>query len=885
MTQVTPISWVSALGLRDDGSPYIASYDNDLKAGLPWDENSTFSDLWPDTLLRWSHTHVEQGTRNILIWQRVLQYLVKRTLGLWQAGAIISEGQVKEVVQSLGQLERSSERSEDLLWFEISEIHLTLFYTRWLLALCPTGQSQEGLKYLAHHHPAILQIQCLHLHLAEPSKEQPEHFLALLTVAIATDTEHRFIHQVVGEYLQKQDHTRDLEWIFRALNTLAGCASGLATAIAKRSLFKPIPLPLKEVGHLLVHADTLAQDSTFVHVPKDWQKNGRLRRPTLQAQLTPQISPPSQNREGFMHLSFKLSDLDLSHEEVLEILNRQEQLIFLKNQWIILDARNKDPILSKLSMAARLANERGLTLSDALKILYLQPNGRPETSTSSLQIEWKIADPQWQFVKDSALLGDGQLAILAKDLRVQLRPYQLEGVSWLYNCYQRGLSCCLADDMGLGKTLQAIAFYVLSARNQTTEPSLILCPPSLIRNWTEEFARFAPSLPITSLLTGESLSVLKSMSKICGIFITSYHLLRRNIDLFSQVQWHSILLDEAQALKNPQSQISLEIRKLKRQHAIALTGTPIENSLMDLWSLFDFLLPGFLGTANQFQSLVQTNPDSVKQALSPFLKRRMKSDPAIELCLPPKTTLKRYCSLSASQCIAYDQVINKLKEALAKVGEDQRQRRSLILPVLSKLKQICIHEDVYLGKPIQTVEAKTKIDLLLQLLRDCHRRGEKCLVFTQYASQIPGLAKLIHSQVGIECLTLTGSQNQAERSKSTKLFQAQGTSICYLISLKAGGVGLTLTAATHVIHLDRWWNPAVEDQASDRAYRLGQTQPVFVHLLITQGTLEDRIDQMINNKRELSRSWLSQEDGLLEMTKMDDPSLLGILSRTQELGS
>ncbi|MGC1218673.1 MAG: DEAD/DEAH box helicase [Phormidesmis sp.] len=467
-----------------------------------------------------------------------------------------------------------------------------------------------------------------------------------------------------------------------------------------------------------------------------------------------------------------------------------------------------------------------------------------------------------------------------KKFEGQLRDYQKRGVSWLSYLEGLGLNGCLADDMGLGKTVQVIARLLQEEEMVTVlPPTLLIAPTSVVGNWHRELQKFAPHLKATVHHGSDRIKDKKAFKALCkrnDLLITSFSLARRDADLMDSIFWHRIVLDEAQNIKNPKAAQTKAILKLSARHRLALTGTPIENRLLDLWSIFNFLNPGYLGKESQFRKNfelpIQRNNDRqqsvvLKKLVEPFILRRVKTDESIIKDLPSKVEQKLYCNLTKEQASLYEATVRDVEKQLATA--DGIQRKGLILATLMKLKQICNHPAQFLqdGSDFTTGRSH-KLSRLSDMVSEAIADGDSLLVFTQFKEIGDSLEKYLHQNFHYNTYYLHGGTSRKKRDQMMAEFQDPETDpSIFILSLKAGGVGITLTKANHVFHFDRWWNPAVEDQATDRAFRIGQKKNVFVHKFVSIGTLEERIDQMIEDKKKLAgaivgadESWLTELD-------------------------
>lgn len=488
-------------------------------------------------------------------------------------------------------------------------------------------------------------------------------------------------------------------------------------------------------------------------------------------------------------------------------------------------------------------------------------------------------------------------------LEATLRPYQLRGYCWLHSLAKVGFGACLADDMGLGKTLQTLTLMLAMSQSRQKRRFLVVCPTSVIGNWYREIRRFTPSLQVV-VHHGPSRpqkiralqANLKGDDPKCGtILITSYALVRGDEDLLAKINFDLLVLDEAQNIKNPDAAQSHAVRRLQASGRIALTGTPVENRLMELWSILDFLNPGLLGHRASFKRTfalpIERYGDEeaaarLRRVTAPFILRRLKTDPDIAPELPDKGELTRYCPMTREQASLYQATLDQVMSDLN--GLDQgMQRRGKILALLTSLKQICNHPMQFLQDGDDTIERSGKFARFLELFRDIHAEDGQALIFTQYRVMGELIGKALTEQTGRRVPFLHGGLSRIAREKLVAAFQDPSGPPAMVISLRAGGTGLNLTRANHIFHYDRWWNPAVEDQATDRAFRIGQTRDVTVHQLVTQGTLEEQIHEILRDKRKLADSvlgvgetWLSElDDGALhELVSLSRDAVLEELS-------
>jgi non-specific serine/threonine protein kinase len=472
-------------------------------------------------------------------------------------------------------------------------------------------------------------------------------------------------------------------------------------------------------------------------------------------------------------------------------------------------------------------------------------------------------------------------------LKANLRPYQQTGVRWLHFLSRLGLGACLADDMGLGKTIQTLALLLIRKREQlkagTTRPSLLIAPASLLANWAAEAERFAPALRLMtahpSVVPAADLRKLDAAAfEAVDLVMTSYSTLLR-LPLLSTLEWQLVILDEAQAIKNPNAKQTRQVKALKAASRIVLTGTPVENSLSDLWSLFDFTHPGLLGSQKMFTGFAKRLAGMehfapLRTLVKPYILRRLKTDKRVIADLPDKTEVNAWCHLTPKQAALYQQTVKELAAAL----EDTEgiERKGLVLSSLMRFKQICNHPSHWLGDAAWRPEDSGKFDRLRELAEVVRDKQEKMLIFTQFRETTEPLAIFLATLFRRDGLVLHGGTPVAKRRALVERFQDDELTPFFVLSLKAGGSGLNLTAASHVVHFDRWWNPAVENQATDRAFRIGQRRNVLVHKFVCRGTVEERIDQLIESKKQLTRDVLEGGAELL-LTEMTDRELLDLV--------
>ena len=620
-----------------------------------------------------------------------------------------------------------------------------------------------------------------------------------------------------------------------------------------------------------------------------WWQNLKATKPKLRVQLK-QNANQTQSFFGMNTLvdfNWRVSTdgIDLSESEFFDLVEQNKRLFNLNGQWMRLDPA----FVEEVKKLMKRADKYGLEMKDVLQ-QHLSNAAEAEIVEEDnpfTDIEIELDGYYEELFQKLLHIGDIPKVQISSSLQATLRPYQEHGVEWLLYLRELGFGALLADDMGLGKSIQTITYLLYVKENRLqTGPALIIAPTSVLGNWQKEFERFAPNLRVqlhygSNRSKGDS---FKDFLQDADIVLTSYALAQLDEEELSAQCWDAIILDEAQNIKNPQTKQSRAVRQLRANHKIALTGTPMENRLAELWSIFDFLNHGYLGSLGHFQrrfvTPIEKDRDEAKiqqvqRFISPFLLRRTKQDQTVALNLPEKQEQKAYCPLTAEQASLYEQLVQDTLQNVENLTGIER--RGFILMMLSKLKQICNHPALYLKEdsPRDIVQRSMKTQTLMDLIENIKDQNESCLIFTQYIGMGNMLQKILEEKFGQRVLFLNGSVPKIERDKMIEQFQ-NGTYDIFILSLKAGGTGLNLTAANHVIHYDRWWNPAVENQATDRAYRIGQKRFVHVHKLITTGTLEEKIDEMLERKQSLSSAIITSDSWMTELSTEELKELLGV---------
>ncbi len=748
---------------------------------------------------------------------------------------------------------------------------------------------QDFLKSL---NPAWNLVGRVHFNLAENRKDEeaPFAFLATYTTRLSSQAraQHLPLGQALKEYAGASSREKLLSLLLPVQRAAERCA-WLRSMVDEHEIFHPIRWTPAEAFRFLQDASELESAGIVMRMPAAWRA-GRPSRPRVTATVGRQALT-ALGKDALLDFSVEmvLDGKKLTQDEIDTLLSQTDGLALIRGQWVEVDREKLARTMEQFRKFEQLAARRGVTFAEAMRMVAGADIGGEISTTQHSEWAGTVAGPWLAEILQSlrspeAIAG----AEPGRDLKGVLRPYQQTGVRWLHLLSQLGLGACLADDMGLGKTIQVLALLLIHRRDNRTNraPSLLVAPASLLSNWSAEIERFAPVLktliahpsatPANRLKTPEP-ALLKDLDLI----ITSYGSLLR-LPWLAEIPWHLAILDEAQAIKNPNAKQTRAAGKLKTQARIALTGTPVENRLADLWAIFDFINPGLLGSAREFSSYTKRlterphNPyGPLRDLIRPYVLRRLKTDKSVIADLPDKTEVKAYCHLSHKQAALYQQAVRELTKALAET--EGMQRRGMVLAFLLRFKQICNHPSQWLGDGAWNEADSGKLARLREITEVLAARQEKALVFTQFREMTGPLAAFLGGVFGKPGLVLHGGTDVKNRKDLVKQFQEDESVPFFVLSVKAGGIGLNLTAAAHVIHFDRWWNPAVENQATDRAFRIGQTRNVLVHKFVCRGTVEEKIDELIESKKQLSKDVI-EGDGELLLTEMKDDELLKLVS-------
>jgi non-specific serine/threonine protein kinase len=771
------------------------------------------------------------------------------------------------------------------LWIELDA---------WMRA--EIAASESGLSgWLRKHAPIWHQVGRVCFHLAENKRDPDLPFAFLATYAPSLSKAGRVQYQPLGKALQEYAGKRNRPALINLLSPVYRASERIdfvKELVDSGDVFHPLAWTPPEAYRLLKNVPLLEESGLLVRLPDWWRKRPRPR-------VTVTIGEKRRSRLGTdTMLDFKvglaLGGQHLTEKEWRQVMASGDGLAYVKGQWVEVDRDKLCQALAHWKRVEADAAGEGISFIQGMRLLA----GAPATLDGGASPPGE--DREWSFIGAGKWLSDvlsglrdpdglvscGRIA----DFHGTLRPYQEVGLKWLWFLSSLGLGACLADDMGLGKTVQVLSLLlVLKQSTSPGKPSLLVLPASLLSNWKAEMRRFAPTIAAAFIHPAEAdQTVLAAASRRpdellakTDVVLTTYGMLPRQ-EWLLEVPWRLVVLDEAQAIKNPSTAQAKTVKQLKADARIALTGTPVENRLSDLWSLFDFLCPGLLGSAARFKKFVKglearehDRYAPLRNLVRPYVLRRMKTDKRIIADLPDKTEMKAFCGLTRRQASIYAQLVEELAAALK--GLDGMKRRGLVLAYLMRFKQICNHPSHLLGDGGYEPVDSGKFERLRSICEEISSRQEKMLVFTQFREMTEPIAAFLGDVFGREGLALHGGTPVAKRRSLIDMFQQESGPPFFVLSLKAGGTGLNLTAASHVIHFDRWWNPAVENQATDRAFRIGQHRNVVVHKFICRGTVEEKIDALIEEKTSLADDILKAGAESM-LTEMSNEELLKVVA-------
>jgi hypothetical protein len=755
-----------------------------------------------------------------------------------------------------------------------------------------TESRQSVQDFLKHKNPAWNLVGRVHFNLAENRNddEAPFAFLATYTSRLSANAkaQHLPLGQALREYAGAAHKDRLLSLLLPVQRAAEQC-SWLKTMVAEGEIFHPLRWTPTEAFQLLSDMPLLEAAGIVLRVPGIW-KGGRPPRPKVSATVGGK-APHALGKDVLLDFQIEvtLDGEQLTQDQISRLLDGTDGLALVRGRWVEIDRDKLGRMLDQFHRVEKAAAQGGLSFAEAMRMLAGADISEEEAP--GIDPDWSsiVAGP-WLAETLAGLRTPAGLALVkpGNALKTTLRPYQQAGVRWLYLLHKLGLGACLADDMGLGKTIQVLALLLVLREQGAGQPraSLLVAPASLLANWVAEIERFAPDLKAlvahpSAMPVAELKALDRGRFEDVDLVITSYGSLLR-LPWIANTRWRVAILDEAQAIKNAGAKQTRAAKKLEAQARIALTGTPVENRLADLWSIFDFINPGLLGSGKEFASFTKRlenrphNPyGPLRELVRPYILRRLKTDKSVIADLPDKTEVKAFCHLSPKQAALYQQAVEELAEHLD--GAEGIGRKGVILSFLMRFKQICNHPSQWLGDGAWAEGDSGKFARLREIAEVIAARQEKALVFTQFRETTAPLAGFLGSVFGRAGLVLHGETAVKKRQELVRLFQEDEQVPFFVLSLKAGGVGLNLTAATHVVHFDRWWNPAVENQATDRAFRIGQSRNVLVHKFVCKGTIEEKIDGLIESKQRLSKDLLEGGAEML-LTEMKDDELLKLVA-------
>ncbi|HEU4411315.1 MAG TPA: DEAD/DEAH box helicase [Polyangiaceae bacterium] len=746
--------------------------------------------------------------------------------------------------------------------------------------------------FLREKSPLWQSVGRVWFHLAENKHDEGRPFAFLATFTTRVGQGGRLGHAPLGRALEAYAGAGERHKLLSLLVPIQRAAEASPVVrglVDSGDIYQPLAWTPEQAYAFLRELPACEAAGVALRVPP-WFEGRRPPRPTLKVKVG-KAPPSALGAEGLLDFAAELT-LEgevLSEHERRDILNASAGLALVRGKWVEVDGPKLRAALERWQAVAEAAKSGGVSFVEAMRMVA----GVDAPAAGGEELAGPAAG--WAEV----VAGDWLAGVIAElrspeglkgadpgeALRATLRPYQREGVRWLWHLYRLNLGGCLADDMGLGKTVQMIALLLLARKARERGPHLLVVPASLVANWKAELERFAPSLSVLiahpSAMPAAELAERPAGLEAFDAVVTTYGTLLR-VGWLAGVAWGVVVADEAQAIKNPGAKQTRALKALKARARFALTGTPVENRLGDLWSIFDFALPGLLGSAKAFAALERRlgggeRPDygPLRALVRPYVLRRLKSDKRVLDDLPAKTEVRAYCPLTKAQAALYEQAVRQLARDLDRA--EGMARRGAILAALTRMKQICNHPSQWLGDADYDPAKSGKMQRLRELGEAVAARRERALVFTQFREMTGPLAAFLQAVFGRPGLVLHGGTPVKRRQALVDEFQAERGPPFFVISLKAGGTGLNLTAASHVIHFDRWWNPAVENQATDRAHRIGQKNPVLVHAFVCRGTVEEKIDALLEQKRGLARQ-IVDEGGEAWLTELGDRELLELVT-------
>ena len=709
----------------------------------------------------------------------------------------------------------------------------------------------------------------VYFHLVEHKDENyPFAFLATYSEGDKENVTHVPLKNALENGNNELNIQDNLVKLLSAVSRAADKSNFISDLIESGELFSPLRFTPEEAYIFLRETPIYEECGVVCRIPNFWRKKAN-------AKLKARVGSSEPSVVGLDTLmaftpSIYLGDEEFTREEIEQLLEETRGLAFLKGKWVEVDPDK----LSSLLEAFDKIDGMDLSLAEAIR---MQSGMLPVTDDDEEDIQIEVTNGEWLDALKAKMVNPAKIAEqrVGESFQTELRGYQVKGFNWLNFMSQIRFGALLADDMGLGKTVQILA--LLDFLRADKIKTLLVIPASLITNWIKETERFAPLLRV-KLLHGKETSF---SAKDADLFITTYGMAAR-IPPLTEVTWDLLIIDEAQAIKNHRSKQTTAVKKLPAKSRIAMTGTPVENRLSDLWSIFDFLNKGLLGSQKEYTSFTNklkedtAGYEKLRNAVNPFILRRLKTDKTIISDLPDKTEIKQYTTLSKKQIVLYDQLVHELESIMEDPGLAGIHRKGIILASIMKFKQICNHPDQYLGSGEYAPRYSGKFETLSEICGTIRDKRERVLVFTQFKEMTEPIADYLRTVFEREGLILHGGTPVKKRGSLVERFNSPEYVPYMVLSLKAGGVGLNLTGANHVIHFDRWWNPAVENQATDRAFRIGQQKNVCVHKFVTAGTIEEKIDILIESKQKLAGEVIAATSGENWVTEMSNKELFDL---------
>lgn len=701
--------------------------------------------------------------------------------------------------------------------------------------------------YLAEKSQNLHVPERIFLHLVE-NKDVDYPFAFLATYATKTEegvVKHLPLQYALTEYANDREK---LLALLSGLNRAAEVSEIIAQFMESGEMFHPIRVTAEEAYSFLKDLEKIEQAGILCRIPNWWRRKHVM--PTISVNLGAD-KPSVLGFDALVSLqpSLIVDGMALNEQEIQMLLEQTEGLALLKGKWIEV---NHEKLRKLLEQMEEIPTQ--LTMLEALQLEMGSSKILPDVGTIVTNGEW-LGTLLTNLRKPDMIRS----VAVPKSFQAVLRPYQKNGYTWLNYMKKLGFGACLADDMGLGKTVQVLAFLEKMRKTNPKEKVLLVVPASLLGNWEKETEKFAPQMTLQIVHGKTAVRLEESIQQSDAfLYITTYGMVGR-LENLKERRWSCIILDEAQAIKNPVTKQTRAVKKLQAEMKIAMTGTPIENDLTNLWSIFDFLNHGLLGSSKEFHEFckgLEENPQGyakLKSMISPFMLRRVKTDKSIISDLPDKMEMIDYASLSKKQIVLYRKTVAEMEKKILHT-EDSLERRGVVLATIMKLKQICNHPDQFLGQMGFEASDSGKYALLKEICETIYEKRERVLVFTQFREMAEPLAAYLSELFHAKGYIIHGGTPVKKRTEIVEAFQGERYVPYIVLSVKAAGTGLNLTKANHVIHFDRWWNPAVENQATDRAFRIGQTKNVIVHKVVSRGTIEEKIDAIIHSKKELAEN-------------------------------